>query len=384
MASHSRSGPIRVGVLFSTSGVTAVVERTQRQAVAMAIDEINAAGGVGGRPIEPLYADPRSEPPRYRRAALEMIEEEGVRLVFGCYMSSTRKAVLPVMEQHQALLFYPTLYEGFEFSPNCYYGGACPNQNSIWLARYLMEHFGKDFYLVGSNYVFPYESNRIMRDFIQSEGGRVHQERYIPLLPSREDVRRVVEDIRRHAPAVVISTVVGDGTAALYRAYRDAGLDPRVMPIGSLTTGEPEVAAIGVEAAAGHFTSAPYFETVDTPENEAFATRYRALHGAGAPISACTEAAYVQVHLLARAIARAGSDQVADVREALPTVAFDAPQGPVRIEAENNHTWLWPRIGRVGADGRFEIVSETTTAVRPDPYFIAPATTDWTPAAFVA
>ena len=374
--------PIRVGVLFSQSGVTAVVEQTQRNAVTMAIDEVNAAGGIDGRPIVAEYADPRSDPKKYREAAQAMVDA-GIRILFGCYMSSTRKAVLPVVEQAGALLFYPTLYEGFEFSPNCFYGGASPNQNSIWLARYLMQTYGPDFYLIGSNYVFPYESNRIMRDFIETEGGRVHQERYVPLAPSDDDLARAIDEIARQPRVTVLSTVVGDGTARLYRAYREAGLDPDVTPIGSLTTGEPEVALMGGALAEGHYTAAPYFETVKTEANRAFLRRYRGRFGAHAPVSACTEAAYVQVHMMAIA-ARNASDNVDDLRTALGVTEFDAPQGRVRIDGDNHHTWLWPRIARADASGTFRIVSESRTALKPDPYLITPPSADWAPSATVA
>ncbi|MCB1486809.1 MAG: transporter substrate-binding domain-containing protein [Bauldia sp.] len=371
------SEDIRIGVLFSTTGTTAVVERTERNAVEMAIAEINASGGAGGRRIIASYDDPASEPRRYRAQALQMMEQEGVRIFFGCYMSSTRKALLPVIEENQALLFYPTLYEGFEFSASCYYGGAAPNQNSIGLAQYLMENFGETFYLVGSNYVFPYESNRIMRDFVVSSGGRVLQERYVPLAATEQDIAKIIEEIGRERPAAILSTIVGDTTTLFYRAYREAGFDSSRMPIGSLTTGEPEVAAMGAEAAAGHITSAPYFDTIDSLENRRFVTNYRERFGADSPISACTEAAYSQVHLFAEAVERAGSVRIDDLRQALPGCSFNAPQGQVTIDADNHHTYLSPRIGRVRADGHFEIVASSRAPVKPDPYLITPLTTDW-------
>jgi branched-chain amino acid transport system substrate-binding protein len=377
VSSDMGSDDIRVGVLFSSTGATAVVERTQRNAVEMALDEINSLGGVLGRRIVASYSDPASIPRRYRESAVRMMESEGVRVFFGCYMSSTRKAILPVIEENKALLFYPTLYEGFEFSAHCYYGGAAPNQNSIGLALHLMENFGQTFYLVGSNYVFPYESNRIMRDFIVSSGGRVLQERYVPLVATESDIAKIVEDIRSRPPHAIISTIVGDATTLLYRACRKAGFDPAKMPIGSITTGEPEVAAMGAEAAAGQITSAPYFDTIDSAENVRFVSAYRRRFGVDSPISACTEAAYFQVHLFAQAVERAGSDRIEDLRQALPGCSFEAPQGLVRIDADNNHTFLCPRIGRVGPDGRFEIVAASPGPVKPDPYLITPLATDW-------
>src|SRR5947207_4521013 len=158
--------PWRVGVLFSQTGVTSAVEQTQLNATLLAIDEINAAGGIHGRAIEPVITDPASDPKQYRALAERLLVTDRVRLLFGCYMSSTRKAVLPVVESLRGLLFYPTLYEGFEYSRHCIYSGAAPNQNSLQLARYLLSSFGNRFLLVGSNYIYPYESNRLMSEFV--------------------------------------------------------------------------------------------------------------------------------------------------------------------------------------------------------------------------
>jgi branched-chain amino acid transport system substrate-binding protein len=361
--------PLRVGVLFSEQGLTAVIERTQRAAILMAIDEVNARGGVLGRPLEAAPRDPRCDPRRFRAEALRLLES-GIETIFGCYMSSTRRAVLPVVEQRQGLLFYPTLYEGFEFSESCVYSGAAPNQNSIGLADYLMKHHGDRFYFVGSNYVFPYESNRIMRDYLISRGATVVEERYIPMTFDQAAVDRVVEDIRKHAPVTVFSTTVGAATVAFYRAYAAAGFDRARMPIGSLTTGEPELAAMGAEAAEGHVTSAPYFSVIDSAQNRRFVNAFRLRHGPEAPISAGAEAAYNQVHLFAEAAARAGAADRLSVLKALPEISFDAPQGPVRVDARTHHTWLWPRVARVAAGGAFEIVEAASAPVRPDPYLV--------------
>jgi branched-chain amino acid transport system substrate-binding protein len=240
-----------------------------------------------------------------------------------------------------------------------------------------MQNFGARFYLIGSNYVFPYESNRIIRDYISSHGGKVVEERYIPLNAEAEDLAPVIADIRKCAPSVIISTVVGDTTADFYRAYRKAGFDPATMPIGSLTTCEPEVQRMGAEAAEGHYTSAPYFRSISAPENQRFVATYSEKFGPDAPISSCTEAAYFQVQLFARAVERAGSTQIAAIKEALPGCLFSAPQGAVRVDRENNHTYLWPRIGRVDASGQFEVVEESGSPVKPDPYLITPEDETW-------
>src|ERR1700748_3265046 len=211
------SGPWRVGVLFSQTGVTSAVERSQLNATLLAIDEINANGGVLGRPIEPVMYDPESDPKKFRAFAERLFQVDRVRLLFACYMSSTRKAVWPVVEAHRGLLFYPTLYEGFEYSRHCIYTGAAPNQNSLQLAKCLLSAYGTRLLFVGSNYIYPYESNRVMADFVSQGKGKVLDELYIPLYPEDKDFDRVIERIKKTWPDVIFSTVVGSGTSTLYR-----------------------------------------------------------------------------------------------------------------------------------------------------------------------
>jgi branched-chain amino acid transport system substrate-binding protein len=367
----------RVGVLFSETGVRSAVERTQLQATLLAIDEINAAGGVLVLPIEPIHYDPKSNPKCFRALAERLLSVDRVRLVFGCYMSSTRKAVLPVIEAYRALLFYPTLYEGFEYSRHCIYTGAAPNQNSLQLARFLFKHYGNRFLLVGSNYVYPYESNRVMADLVRQSRGKIVDEIYLPLSAREADFGRTMQQITRTSPDVIFSTVVGSGTAALYRAYRAAGFDPVRRPIASLTTSEAEVAEMPAEVAEGHITAAPFFETLDTVAARRFVSAYKQRYGGDAPIPAAAEAAYFQVHLAAAAIARAGGSDPERVRQELGEIEFAAPQGRVRIDRENNHTYLWPRVARLDTGGRFQIVWNPGIRVRPDPYSVVQSLDDW-------
>jgi branched-chain amino acid transport system substrate-binding protein len=367
----------RIGVLFSRSGVTAAIETTQANATTLAVEEINASGGVLGRPIEPVIYDPASSPRQYSALAARLLTEDGVRILFGCYMSSTRKAVLPEVEARRGLLFYPTLYEGFEYSSRCIYTGAAPNQNSLQLAKFLMENYGSRFLLVGSNYVFPYESNRVMTDLITQAKGKIVDEIYVPLECKPADFDRVVKRIDKLKPDVIFSTVVGAGTAMFYRAYRQAGFDPAVMPIASLTTSEAEIAEMTPDVAAGHVTAAPFFENMNTPDARRFIADFKARFGADAPVTACAEAAYFQVKLYAKALQLAGTDEPEAVVSNLLGLEYDAPQGRVRIDPENHHTELWPRVARVNDEGRFEIIWNPELRVKPDPYFIAPALDDW-------
>jgi branched-chain amino acid transport system substrate-binding protein len=374
---RSEGAPWKVGVMFSETGVTAVIERTMGRAALLAFEEINASGGVHGRPIEAIAIDPRSDPKVFRKVASELLGEHGAQVLFGCYMSSTRKATLPVVERHNGLLFYPTLYEGFEYSRHCIYTGAAPNQNSLQLGRYLLEHYGNRFYFVGSNYVFPYESNRIMADLLRAGGGKVLEERYVPLSAQKDDFEPVIAEIRKLKPDVVFSTVVGSGTAHLYRSFREAGFNPTRTCIASLTTSEAENAEIGSDAAEGHILAAPYFQSLGSKANQAFVARFTERFGADAPITASAEAAYFQVHLFAKALEACGSTEVEPMLEALAGVQYDAPQGPVRIDPDNNHAFLWPRVGKVNAEGQFDVVYETRTPVKPDPYMVTFGDDPW-------
>src|ERR1700744_1983456 len=250
--SEDPKAPWRVGVLFSQTGVTCAVEQAQLNATLLAIEEINSKGGVHDRPIEPVMYDPASDPKQFRALAERLFQVDRIRLLFGCYMSSTRKALLPVVESHRGLLFYPTLYEGFEYSRHCIYTGAAPNQNSLQLAKFLLSTYGNRFLLVGSNYIYPYESNRLMADFVVQGRGEVLDEIYVPLAAEPEDFDKVIARIKKTSPDVIFSTVVGKGTSVLYEAYRRAGFDPAKMPIASLTTSEAEGAQMHIEAAEAH------------------------------------------------------------------------------------------------------------------------------------
>jgi branched-chain amino acid transport system substrate-binding protein len=372
-------GPIRVGVLFSETGVTSTIGRSQLQGTLLAIDEINAAGGVDGREIVPVTYDPQSSPPRYALLAEHLITQDKVNVIFGCYMSSSRKAVLPVIEKWNKLLFYPTLYEGFEFSNNIIYTGAAPNQNSVQLAEFMTANFGNRVYLIGSDYIYPYESNRIMGDLVlQRPDSEKLAERYVPLDAELADFAPIMDDIRTRRPDFIFSTVVGDSTSCLYTAYAQAGFDPKTMPIASLTTSEAEISQMGWGTAAGHYTSAPYFQSIDSDSNRRCLARLRERFGSECVPNLCWEAAYFQMHMFANAMRNSEGDEIAQVLPQLLGSEFEAPQGRVRIDPSNHHTCLYPRIGRAEATGQFTIVREARRPVHPDPYLVTHSLGDWT------
>jgi branched-chain amino acid transport system substrate-binding protein len=374
----AHTNTIKVGVLFSKTGVTSAIESSQLYGTLFAIREINDAGGIAGRELVPISYDPGSDPAKYRLFAERLVLIDDVQVIFGCYMSSARKAVLPVVERWNRLLFYATLYEGFEYSENVIYTGAAPNQNSVQLADFMTSNFGARVYLVGSNYIFPYESNRIMADLVsQYRGGAKLGERYVRLDATEADFAEIVEDIRETRPDFIFSTVVGNTTQHFYRAYARAGLEPASMPIASLTTSEVEVAQMGDEIAEGHFTAAPYFRSIASSTNRVCLEKFGRMLGSEAIPNASWEAAYFQVHLFAQAMRAAGSADIETLMPELLRSEFDAPQGRVSIDPSTHHTNLNPRIGCVNRKGQFDVVWEATAPVRPDPYLVAHALGDW-------
>ncbi|MEQ8652716.1 MAG: transporter substrate-binding domain-containing protein [Kiloniellales bacterium] len=371
------SQPFRIGVLFSQSGVTAATEDSMLKATTFAIEEVNAAGGIDGRELIAVHYDPGSLPQNYGRYADRLLSEDGVRVIIGCYMSNARKAVLPIVERRNCLLCYPAQFEGFEYSRNIIYGGAVPNQNSAQLGDYLLEHVGTRFYMVGSDYIWPQESDRIMSEIVTERSGEVVGERYFKMDAPQSAYVPLIKDIKKQQPDVIFCNFVGTNITHFYQAYAEAGLDPKTMPIASLTTSEADILASGVEVGVGHITSAPYFQTVDTDANRRCIERYRKRFGDQEVTNMCWEAAYTQVHLVAEALRQTGSDDIDLLRPAILGREYDAPQGRIRVDPDNGHTYLWPRIGRGRADGLFEIIRQPDYPLKPNPYLISHSTHDW-------
>ncbi|WP_186040721.1 transporter substrate-binding domain-containing protein [Burkholderia gladioli] len=360
----------RIGVLFSRAGATSATETEHFYGTVLAIEEINAAGGVAGAPLDPVVHDPRCSLDEYRRLAAHMLQEDDVTVIFGCSTSSSRKAVLPVIERNNALLWYCSIYEGFEYSPNVIYTGAVPNQNNMQLGAWLLRHHGRRFFLVGADYIYPRESNRIMRDVVEQNGGEIVEELYLPSDADDGALAAVVDEIRAQAPDVVVSTLIGRAARSFYTLYRQRGLDPRQVPIASLTMTEGEIGMIGPELCAGHIVSASYVNTLENPRNRRFLESWRSRFG-DQPASMWSEMAYNQVQLFARALERTRSLDTARLVEVVREVEFDSPEGLLRIDRENNHAIVTPRIAVCQPDGRFKVVWESRRPVRPDPYLTA-------------
>jgi branched-chain amino acid transport system substrate-binding protein len=357
----------RIGVLFSRSGATGVTESEHFFGTALAIEEINATGGVLDRKLAPVAYDPKGDSAEYRCLATRLLIDDEVNVIFGCSRSSSRKAVLPVIERNNGLLWYCSFYEGFEYSPNVIYTGACLNQNSMQLAAYLLHNKGSKFFLVGADYIYPRESNRVMRDMVEQHSGEILDEVYLPIEAGEAQLEEVIRDIVQLQPNVVFSTLVGESARLFYRLYRKHGIDPKSIPIASLSMAEEEIRLIGADLCEGHITSATYFNSLDNTSNEHFVSLWHKRFG-DRPTSTWSEMAYSQVHLFARALQRAGSLDTARLVQSAHTVTFNSPEGLLSIDAENNHCALTPRIGVCRSDGQFDIVWEGKEPIKADPY----------------
>ncbi|MBI3359367.1 MAG: urea ABC transporter substrate-binding protein [Nitrospirae bacterium] len=367
--------PIKVGVLHSLTGTMAISETSVADATLLAIEEINQAGGVLGRPIEPIVVDGKSDWPTFAREAERLITQDAVRVIFGCWTSASRKTVKPVFEKYDHLLFYPVQYEGLEQSPNIIYTGAAPNQQIIPAVKWAFDHLGKSVFLVASDYVFPRSANAIIKDQMKALRGTIVGEEYILLGSS--DVKEVVQKIIKAKPDVILNTINGDSNVAFFRELRAAGITPDKIPTLSFSIAEDELRTLGAGKVVGDYAAWNYFQSVDTKENAAFVKHFKAKYGVYRVTDDPMEAGYFGVYLWAQAVKDAGDDDWKAVRKALPNQSFNAPGGVVYVDAENQRTWKTVRIGKIRDDGQFDIVWSSEKPVRPVPYPIYRSKSEW-------
>lgn len=363
---------IKVGILHSLSGTMAISEVSLKDAEMMAIEEINAAGGVLGKKIEPVIEDGASDWPKFAEKAKKLLQNDKVATVFGCWTSASRKAVLPVFEANNGLLWYPVQYEGMESSPNIFYTGAAPNQQIVPAVEWLLKNKGKKFFLLGSDYVFPRTANKIIKAQLKAMGGELVAEEYTPL--GHTDYSTIVNKVKTAKPDVVFNTLNGDSNVAFFKQLKDAGITSKDITTLSVSIAEEEIRGIGAENIKGHLVSWNYYQTTDTPENKEFVRKYKAKYGENRVTDDPIEAAYIQVYLWAEAVKKAGSTDVAKVKEAAKGLEFKAPEGLVKIEGENQHLWKPVRIGEVQEDGLIKEIWSTGESVKPDPFL---KTYDW-------
>ena len=365
-----------VGVLFSQTGGLSIIEKSLTDATMMAINEINEAGGVLGKEVRPILEDGASDPKTFNEKASKLVLADRVPSVFGCYTSASRKAVLPVFEKRRNLLFYPTYYEGYECSKNVIYTGSTPNQQLSYFIPWLINTLGKKkFFIVGSNYIYPKEMAKVCKILIEQNGAEWVADEYLEL--GHSEWGAMVKKIKDSGCDAVISNVVGDSVVAFYREFKNQGLDHATLPICASVTSEVEIAAMGAEFAAGSYTSFPYFQAIDTPANKAFIERYRTFtKDPNAVTHHAMESSYFQVYLWKKAVEAAGDASSSAVLANIGGQTFDAPNGQVKIDPENLHTYLTPRIAQWGADGQGSIVSQLDAPIEPLPYVAYGETTD--------
>jgi len=358
--------PIRVGILHSLSGTMAISETSLRDVELMAIEEVNAKGGVLGRKVEAIVEDGASDWPTFAEKSRKLLQRDKVCSVFGCWTSASRKAVLPVFERLNGLLWYPVQYEGNECSHNVFYTGAAPNQQISPAVTWLLKNRGKKFYLLGSDYVFPRTANLIIKAQLKSEGGQLVGEEYTPL--GHMEYSTVVNKIRAAKPDVVFSTINGDSNVAFYKQLRNAGITAKDIAVMAVSVAEDELRGIGGGVAEGHYAAWNYFQSVNTSENKAFVDKFKTRFGKNRVTDDPIEAAYFQVHLWAQAVQKAGAITVEAIRKGALGQEFKAPEGMVRIDPQNQHTWKTVRIGQIRSDGQFNVVFSTNGPVRPQPW----------------
>jgi len=361
-------GTIKVGILHSLSGTMAISEKSVVDAEQLAIEEINAAGGVLGKKIEAIVEDGNSDWPTFAEKAKKLIDQDKVAVVFGCWTSASRKAVLPIFEEKKHMLWYPLQYEGQECSRNIFYTGAAPNQQIEPSVDWLLEKKGKEFFLVGSDYVFPRTANTIIKAQLAAKGGKTVGEDYIPL--GNTEVTAIITKIKAALPngGVIYNSLNGDTNVAFFKQLQGAGLTADKYPVMSVSIAEEEVKAIGVEFLKGHYAAWNYFMTVESPANKKFVEAFKKKYGNDRVTNDPMEAAYIGVYLWKAAVEKAKTaDDLDKVRAAAYGATFDAPGGMVTMNT-NHHISKVVRIGQVRQDGLFDIVQATPQPVVPIPW----------------
>ena len=358
---------VNVGVLHSLSGTMAISERAVAQATMLAIDEINRQGGVLGRTLVPILEDGQSEEAIFRQKAAELIEEENVVTVFGGWTSASRQAMLPVFERTNNLLWYPVQFEGNECSPNIIYAGAQPNQQALPALEWAFEQGHQRFFLLGSDYVYPRTTNRILNAHIAERGGEVLGEEYFPL--GHRDFNAVIDTLNAfEEDYLIFNTLNGDSNVAFFEQLYYTSFSRDTFLIMSFSIAEPEIQFIGANLLANKYAAWNYFQSLDIPANAAFVENYRAEYGGHTVISDPMVHGYVNVYLWKAAVEIAGTFDVDAVRRASYGLTLnDTPMGTVTIES-NQSIRQMVYVGQIGSDGQFDIVWDSGEAVRPEPY----------------
>lgn len=361
-----RNNPIKIGILHSLSGTMAISEQSVVDATLMAVDEINAKGGILGREIVPIVKDGRSDWDVFAHEAEVLIDIEEVDVVFGGWTSASRKTMKPIFEEYDHLLFYPVQYEGLEKSLNIIYTGAVPNQQVLPAVEWAYSNLGTNFFLIGSDYVFPKSANKIIKYKISELGGTVVGEEYKILGDRYFD--DVVEKISETKPDVILNTINGDSNIAFFKALRQQGIESNEIPTISFSVAEDEISNFGVEYMQGDYASWNYFQSLENERNHEFVNNFKKKYGMFRVVDDPMEAGYIGVYLYAKAVESVGTADVSKVRDALRGITFNAPEGAVGIDPETQHLSKVVRIGQILPDGQFKIISSSETPIKSEPF----------------
>jgi urea transport system substrate-binding protein len=363
---------VKVGVLHSLSGTMSISETAVRDAELLAIKEINESGGVLGQQIEAVVEDGASDWPTFAEKAEKLLTTDEVAAVFGGWTSASRKAMLPVFEGLDGLLFYPVQYEGLEASPNIFYTGATTNQQIIPALDYMVEQGMTKVFLVGSDYVFPRTANKIINAYAAANGLEVVGEEYLPL--GDTNVATIVSKVLAAEPDIVFNTLNGDSNVAFFKELKAKGNTPDQIQTISVSVAEEEVGGIGVENIEGHLTAWNYYQLTDLPTNDEFVAAFKAEYGDDRRTDDPIEAGYNAVYIWAAAAEKGCSFEVADIKENARNLELDTPEGPLTVSDWNQHVFKTARIGQINADGLIDEIWASDGPIEPDPCL---ANYDW-------
>lgn len=355
---------MKVGLLFSLTGITSITERGQYEAASFAISEFNEQHAE----IEAIVRDISSDPRKSAEEA-EALALDGVKIFIGCYTSACRKAVLPVLEKYDCLLVYPTLYEGQEDHPNVFYTGEVPNQQVHILIDYFMHHYGKRIYLIGNDYIYPRETNEQVKTYTSGKNGEVIEERYVPF--GNQEFHEVIQDIILKNPDVIFSTLVGKSVPAFYRKYKQMGLSPESVPIFSPITKETEIEAMGAEFGAGHYSSASYFQSLSNPLNQSFIQRFHRFSEGKKPVSSVMYNTYLGTKIVLDSMLKLRAFDRKKIMGYMGGKRMDTACGTLRVDANGRHLSRPVKIGKALPDGQFDIVWDSDKNINPEPFKIS-------------
>lgn len=355
---------IKVGIIHSLSGTMSFSESPLVDATLMAIDEINQSGGVLGAQITPVIEDCASDAEVYARKTARLIKRDGIAHFFGCWTSASRKAVKPLVEAHNALLWYPVQYEGLEESPNIVYTGNCLNQQIEPAVKWAAQNLGKTCYLVGSDYVYPRTANELIRTLCRRYGVQVLGESYRPL--GSENFERVVNDIIKLNPEVVFNTINGDSNLAFYYYLDRAGNKPGKIPVMAFSIGEVELKDIGLSI-IGHYACCGYFQCLEHTENLDFIQRFQKRYGSNRVVSDPVVSAYVQPFLWKCLIEKSDTFNVIKLKEHIAGISHIGPSGTIEI-TRNHHAVRPALIGKVNSDLQFDMAWQQKEWIEPHPW----------------